>query len=138
MRRDVSEVLESMKTFLLLFCCWSALRVVAQESLPTIRIVPEDVVQTSIERARSPLGMNKFVVRWKYTEPGAKKMLAFWRTHAGERVLEQVGEFESRPTISTAKPSSWTEEGWLRSRTDKFFAVSEEDAKRIVAGLKGK
>jgi hypothetical protein len=127
-----------MKTLLIFFCCWSALRVAAQESLPTIRILPEDVVQTSIEQARLPAGTNKFVVRWTYTEAGAKKMLAFWQAHAGERVLQQVGEFESRPTISTAKPSNWTEEGWLRSRTDKFLAVSEEDAKKIVAGLKGK
>jgi hypothetical protein len=124
-----------MKKFLILVCCSSALCVAAQEFLPTIRILPEDVVQTSIKQARSPAGTNKFVVRWAYTEPGAKKMLAFWRAHAGETVLQQVGEFESRPMISTAKPPKWTEEGWLKSRTDKFFAVSEEDAKKIVAGL---
>jgi protein tyrosine phosphatase (PTP) superfamily phosphohydrolase (DUF442 family) len=149
------EALNLMKTFLLsiLAFCWLGQRVSAQESLPTFRILPEDVVQTvlpairilsedvgqtSIEQVRSPAGTNKFAVRWTYTEAGAKKMLAFWRAHAGEKVLQQVGESEFRPTISTAKPLNWTEEGWLGSRTDKFFAVSEEDARKIVAGLKGK
>ena len=123
----------------ILAVCWSAARVTAEESLPTIRILPEDVVQASIEQFRGPSGTtNKFKVRWKYTEAGAKKMLTFWREHAGERVLEQVGNFESRPTISTAKPANWTEEGWLKSRTDKFFAVTEEEARKIVAGLKSK
>jgi hypothetical protein len=123
----------------ILAVCWSAARVTAEESLPTIRILPEDVVQASIEQSRGPSGTtNKFTVRWKYTEVGAKKMLTFWREHAGERVLELVGDFESRPTISIAKPANWAEEGWLKSRTDKFFAVTEEDAKKIVAGLKSK
>ena len=53
-----------------------------------------------------------------------------------EKVVERVGDFEWQPTLSTNKPPNWTEEGWLKSRTDKFFAVSEEDAKKIVAGLK--
>jgi hypothetical protein len=129
-----------MKTFLIsiLGLCWSTVRISAHETLPTIRILPVDVVQTSIEHVRSPAGTNKFVVRWTYTEAGARKMLAFWRAHAGEKVLEQVGDFEIRPTISSAKPPNWTEQGWLKSRTDKFFAVAEEDAKKIVAGIKGK
>ena len=112
--------------------------VLAQESLPTIRILPEDVVPSTVRQVHSSAGTNKFAVMWTYTEPGAKKMLAFWRAHAGERVLQQVGEFEFRPVISTNKSPNWTEEGWLKSRTDKFFAVSAEDAKKITAGLKGK
>jgi hypothetical protein len=132
-----------MKTLLIasLALCWSAVVVPAQElpsTPPTIRIFPEDIVQTSIKQVRSPGSTNKFAVMWQYTETGAKKMQTFWRAHAGEKVAEQVGEFECRPTLSTAKPLNWTDDGWLKSRTDKFFAVREEDAKKIVRGLKGK
>ncbi len=129
-----------MKKFFvaLLALCWSAAVVPAQESPPTIRILPEDIVQTSIKQRPSPGGTNKVAVFWQYTETGAKKMLAFWRAHAGEEVVEQVGDFECHPTLSTNKRPNWTEEGWLKSRTDKFFAVSEEDAKKIIAGFKGK
>ncbi len=135
----VSEAPNCMKALLIIILamCSSAACVTTGESLPTIRILPEDVVQASIEQLRGPSGTtNKFTVMWKYTEAGAKKMLKFWRGHAGERALEQVGEFEMRATISAAKPADWTEEGWLKSRTDKVFGVTEEDAKKIVAGLK--
>ncbi len=108
----------------------------AQESLPTIRILPKDVVQSTIRQVPSPAGTNKFAVMWTYTEAGAQKMLAFWRVHAGETILQQVGEFESRPMLSTTT-QNW-EEGWLKRRTDKFFGESEGDAKKIIAGLKGK
>ena len=118
--------------------CWSAVVVPAQELPPTIRILPEDIVQTSIKQRPSPGGTNKVAVFWQYTETGAKKMLAFWRAHAGETVVELVGDFECHPTLSTNRPPNWTEEGWLKSRTDKFFAVSEEDAKKIIAGFQGK
>lgn len=128
-----------MKRFvILLTLCCLAVPLVAQESLPTIRILPEDVVQTSIEQSRSPLGTNKFSISWKYTEAGARKVLAFRRAHPGEKVLEQVGDFEFEVTIFTGKPPNGTEEDWLKTRTDKFFAVGEEDAKKIVAGMKGK
>ena len=129
-----------MKTFFipLFVLCWSAVVVPAQELPPTIRILPEDIVQTSIKQRPSPGGTNKVAVFWQYTEAGAQKMLAFWRAHAGEKVVEQVGDFECHPTLSKNKPSNWAEEGWLKSRTDKFFAVSEEDAKKIIAGFQGK
>ena len=129
-----------MKTFSipLLVLCWSAVVVPAQELPPTIRILPEDIVQTSIKQRPSPGGTNKVAVFWQYTETGAKKMLAFRQAHAGKEVVLQVGDFEFQATLPTNKPPNWTEEGWLKWRTDKFFAVSEEDAKKIIAGLKGK
>lgn len=127
-----------MKTLPILLFWWVALAGSAQNSLPTIRILPEDVVQSSVCQVSSPLGTNKYAIKWTYTELGAKKMLAFWREHAGEKVLQQVGEFECRPLISAAKSPGWTEQGWLKSRTDKFLEVSDVDAERIVAGLKGK
>ncbi len=109
-----------------------------QEPVPTIRILPEDVVQGSIERFPFSFGTNKFMVRWTYTEAGANKMLAFWRAQAGQQVITQVGSFEMRARIYEGRSPGWTEEGWLKWRTDKFFGVTEEDASKIVAGLKGK
>ena len=107
----------------------------ANESVPAIRILPEDVDQESIHQSK--MGPTGFVVRWTYTQEGAHKMLAFWRTHAGQAVLTQIGSFERRSTISEAEAPGWTEEGWLKWRTDKFIGVSEGDARKIVAGLKG-
>ena len=132
-----------MKTLLILVMtfCWSALRMPAQESLPTLRILPEDIVQTSIQQFRSPAGTNKFAVRWTFTEAGAKKALAFRRAHDGQETITRVGSFESRGRVYPLKcyPPGWVnDEGWLKTRTDKFFSVSEEDAKKIVAGLKSK
>ena len=127
-----------MKTFFVLFSilCCSSLSTIAQDALPAIRILPGDVVQDTIKRLQH--GTNKFTVRWTYTEQGARKMLEFKRAHAGQQVLTQIGGFECRATISTDKTPGWTEEGWLKWRTDKFFGVSEEDAKKIIAGLKVK
>jgi hypothetical protein len=64
-------------------------------------------------------------------------MAAFWRAHAGKEAVQRVGSYESRATIQPASTPGW-EEGWLKWRTDKFLAVSEDDAKKIVTGLKGK
>jgi hypothetical protein len=53
-------------------------------------------------------------------------------------IIEIVGSFERRGSISRSPhPPGWVE-GWLKTRTDKFFAVSEEDAKKIVDGLRKK
>jgi hypothetical protein len=131
-----------MKTSLLLLSalCSFIVAAHAQDSLPSIRILPEDIVQTSIQQTRSGPGTNQFGVRWTYTDEGAKKMLTFWNAHAGEKTLEQVGDFEYRATRSKGKPKGWTEEeeGWLKWRTDKFFGVTEADAKKITAGLTAK
>lgn len=125
---------------LALAICWTSLWAAEQESLPTIRILPEDVDQTSIVQspAQPGFGTNMLTVRWTYTEAGAKKMLAFRKAHADEKVLERVGDYELRATIVASQDPNWTEEDWLKRRTDKFLAVNEEDAKKIVAGLKGK
>ena len=106
----------------------------ANESLPAVRILPADVFQESIQQ--SQMDTKGFVVRWTYTQDGAHKMLAFWRAHAGQAVLTQIGSFEQRSTISEVEAPGWTEEGWLKQRTDKFIVVSEVDAKKIVVGLR--
>jgi len=107
---------------------------------PTIRILPEDIVQDSVHQFRMSQDTNKFIVRWTYTEAGAKKMLAFWNAHSGHEVITQVGSFEARGPINPlgTKPPGWTDEGWLKHRTDKFLGVSEGDAKMIVAGLESR
>jgi hypothetical protein len=108
------------------------------ESTPTSQIFPADIEQDSIRKFR--FSTNIFAVRFTYTEAGAKKMLAFEREHAGHEVITQVGAFECRGRIVplSARPLGWTEEGWLKRRTDKFFGVSEDDARQIVEGLKMK
>jgi hypothetical protein len=105
-------------------------------AIPTRRILPEDIEQDSIQTVR--FSTNSFVVRFSYTEAGAKKMLAFRREHAGQEVVTQVGNFECRGMVSPidARPQGWTEEAWLKRRTDKFFGVSEDNAKKILEGLR--
>ena len=128
--------MHKMLTFMLAMI---AVGCIAQEqAVPTRRIIPEDIDQASIELHQ--FSTNNFVVRFAYTEAGAKKMLAFRREHAGHEVVTQVGSFERRGTIAplSLRPAGWTEEGWLKRRTDKFFGVSEDDAKKIVEGLRKK
>ncbi len=115
----------------------------AQPAVPTRRTTPEDVVQGSIRMFQQ--STNKFLVRWTYTEAGAKKMLAFAETHEGQKTRTAVGSFMSPPGESMFRPmppyftnyAQW-KEGWLKERTDKVFGISEEDAKKIVAGLTSK
>ena len=118
---------------MLLALCWPFHLGHAQETLSVIRILPEDIVQQSIRQLQ--VSMNKFAVRWTYTEAGAKKMLAFRRARTGHEAITKVGSFEVRAKIAEARPPGWTEERWLKRRTDKFYGVSEDDAKIIVAGL---
>ena len=128
-----------MRTILTFILAMVAVGCLAQEqTLPTRHILPEDIEQDSIQTVR--FSTNSFAVRFTYTEPGAKKMLTFQREHAGHEIIMQVGSFERRTTIAPleTRPAGWTEEGWLKRRTDKFFGVSEDDAKKIVEGLKKK
>jgi hypothetical protein len=107
--------------------------------IPTLHICPDDVVQSSIQKWA--MGTNKVMVRWAYTEAGAKKALLFWEMHAGDKTRTAVGSFVAPPCISQREePVTYGEwkKGWLKSRTDKFFAVSKDDAEAIVDGLKKK
>lgn len=109
----------------------------AQEKFATIRILPEDVVQTSIRLV--PNGRtNQTAVFWTYTEAGARKMLTFWEEHRGQRAITQVGSFTTPPGVVGPQPPGYAtwREGWLKRRTDKFFSVSLEDADKVVKGLK--
>ena len=129
-----------MRTILSLILVMVGIGGFAQEPTPpTVCILPEDVAQDSIQQL--PFGTNSFVVRWTYTEAGAKKMLAFRKAHDGQEVIIRAGRFEFRGGIKPrdSYPPGWVnDEGWLKRRTDKFFGVSETDAKKIVEGLKGK
>ena len=104
------------------------------------RILPEEIVQDSVQLIR--FSANSFAVRWTYTEAGAKKILAFQESHVGQKTSFVVGSYESPPGESMFRPmpaftnyAQW-KEGWLKHRTDKVVGVNEEDAKRIVSGLK--
>jgi len=111
--------------------------VTAPESVPAEHISPEDIVQDSIQLVRT--GTNSFLVRWTYTETGAERMLALREAHRGKKVRTVVGDFQRLCTISEFPPNyaQW-KESWLKRRTDKFFGVTEDDAKLIMSGLKSK
>jgi hypothetical protein len=131
---------DPMRKLLLLLSalCWPAcIALAGDKEAPTLRIYPEDVVQNSIQEWR--MGTNIVTVRWTFTEAGAKKALAFWEAHAGEATRTTVGSYATPPGVAwrqnPARHAKWRE-GWLKSRTDKIYGVSESDAKAIVAGLK--
>jgi hypothetical protein len=114
--------------------------VIAPESVSVRRILPEDIVQGSVQLVR--FTPNGFAVRWIYTQAGAEKMLAFDEAHVGKTVHTEVGSYDSMGVIAPftslpggASHSEWRE-GWLKHRTDKVFCGSAVDAKKIVAGLK--
>lgn len=114
----------------------------AQEQIvPTRRILPDDVVQDSIQLVQ--FSTNSFVVRFTYTTTGARKTLAFREMHEGQKVRTVVGSFQSPPAEMMFRPmppaftnyAQW-KEGWLKRPRDKFFGVSEADARKIAAGLR--
>ena len=131
------------KTLILILVMFSVPCFAQKQTVHIMRILPEDIVQDSIQLVR--VSTNSFAVRWTYTEAGAQQMLAFQEAHEGQEVCTVVGSFESQhhqtmfhpmPPHSTTY-AQW-KEGWLKHRRDKFFGVSEEDAKKIVDGLKKK
>lgn len=112
-----------------------------EQAVATIEILPSDVVPGSVQRLT--LSDHRLIVRWTFTEAGATRELAFRESHTGQTVRTVVGSYEFTGRIAPFAPlpgcasySQW-KEGWLKHRTDKFFGVSEEDAKEIIAGLKG-
>ena len=133
-----------MRKILILVSLSVVVSCLAQEqAVPSRRILPEEIIQDSIQLIR--FSTNSFVVKWTYTEAGAKNMLAFQETHWGQKVRTVVGSFESppgemvfRPMFATSTNYDQWKEGWLKRRTDKFFGVNEDDAKKIIAGLKSK
>lgn len=70
--------------------------------------------------------------------------LSVWETHQRQTVRTVVGDYEFVGQVAPASAllpgvasySEWRE-GWLKHRVGKFFGVSEDDAKKIIAGLKG-
>lgn len=121
--------------------CFNNLDSAQTQTIPTFVILPGDVVPDSVMRIW--YGNHQLAVRWTFTEAGAKRALAFWDAHHGKTVRTRVGDYELIEVIApvsalppgVASYSEW-KEGWLKHRTDKFFGVSEDDAKKIIAGLK--
>ncbi len=104
------------------------------------RIEPVEIVQSSIRVRR--FSTNGFVVGWVYTGAGATNMLAFEEAHGGQDVRMVVGNFERKLHMGgfRSMPPAFTnymqwKEGWLKSRTDKIWVTSEQDAKTIREGL---
>ncbi|MDE3100592.1 MAG: hypothetical protein KGJ88_14075 [Verrucomicrobiota bacterium] len=124
---------------LLMLVCSPILAARAKASLPVIRLMPSDIVQDSIKQVHWTT--NTFVVKWKYTRPGAKRMLDFWMQHSGQKVCIVVGSFTTPPftapgPLNPLDGSHWKKR-WLEIRTDEFVNLNQETAKTIVAALKG-
>jgi len=118
--------------------------VLGPESVADQVIRADDVEEDSIKVL--PFSTDRLYVRWTYTKEGAEKMLAFWESHRGQTVRTVSGTFESKvgevakfqpmpPAFTTY--AEWRE-GWLRSRTDDYAGLTREEARKLVAGLKGK
>ena len=114
-------------------------------AIPAIRISPAEVVTGSVQEfaLQGESGGHQLLVRWTYTEAGAKRMLAFWEAHDRQKVRTDIGSYEFSGIVDAhslppgcTNYSQWRE-GWLKHRTDKVFDVSEDDAKKIIAGLQG-
>ena len=92
----------------------------AQKSAAGV-ILPEDVVQDSIQLIMFSTPTNTFAVRWTYTEAGAKNALASWEADGANYGM-------------TPK---W-KQGWLKHPTDKEFFRTRAAAEKLVAKLKKK
>ena len=99
-----------------------------EASVPAVTISAKDVVQTSVKVYHIGGGTNGLVVKWVYTEDGAKKIRAFEDAHVGQKVQMQIGSFVSDFTIRDPNHVG----------RDGVYTLSERDAKLVEAGLRGK
>lgn len=105
---------------------------------PVIHLTPSDIVQDSIKEVHWTT--NTFAVKWRYTRPGARRMLDFWMQHSGQKVCIAAGSFTTPPFIAPepldpVTHNDWKKR-WLAIRTDQFINLNEEAAKTIVAAMK--
>jgi len=65
-------------------------------------------------------------------------MPTFRETHEGQKTRMVIGAFECNPMWGTSRQTDYAQwkKGWLGSPADKFLGVSEDNAKKIVEGLK--
>ena len=109
-----------------------------EQTLPLRIIVPEDVVQDSIAMDRS--SANGFIVRFTFTDVGARKNFVFRRKHEGEKTVTRIGSYESRsiqaPYLSHSARKAAND--WRKFRKHIIFVKTKAEAKRILDGLKMK
>jgi hypothetical protein len=115
----------------------------SDQNLPVLQIYPEDVVMGSVMKLRlssDGISNNFFVVRWTFTDAGAKKMLAFRESHQNQKMRMVIGRFESPPEVEQRVDADYQQwkEGWLKHRTDKMFTRCENEQEAIYDGLEGK
>jgi hypothetical protein len=123
------------------------------QKVPVLRISPDDIEQHSIQLLRIQTN-GLLAVAWTYTEAGAKKVVAFREAHEAEATRVVIGEYEGPPIKHFFNPNpappriqndaqwksdflKWNE-GFLKHRRDRIFTASEDEAKKIVDGLKKK
>ena len=84
-------------------------------------ILPEDVVQDTIQLIQLSAPTNICIVRWTYTKTGAKKALAAWEADGAHYGMTP----------------EW-KKAWLKHRTDKKFFQTKAAAEEFVGKLKKK
>lgn len=128
------------KTSLLLFLVFCG-GVIRGQTIPTVQILPDDVVQASIQKIR--VTTNQVAVKWTYTLSGAKKVLTFREAYLAGDVRTRVGKLALPANKMAPRPRPFSENyakwkaAWLTKRTDKVFLASETDANAVFNGLKG-
>src|SRR5437868_15055950 len=91
------------KSLILILAMLATVCLANDETVPTRRIVSEDILQDSLKLWQ--FSTNRFGVMWTYTEPGAKKFLAFLEAHEGKTMRTVIGGFESRPHVWEFTPN---------------------------------
>lgn len=117
--------------------------VASPTALAIRQLLPEDVEQASIQMI--PFGPKQFAVKWRYTELGAARMLAFRESHEDQEMVTKIGRFQRSGHMGRFVPmppyfhdyAEWRQ-GWLKRRTDKWVGVTEQEAQMIIAGLKAR
>jgi hypothetical protein len=100
------------------------------ESLPTLTLTSNDVVQSSIRVYRmGRTNETRAAAKFSFTDAGAKRLEGFYRAHAvGQEVRYQIGSFERAFKLDDRK--HFGREG--------FWGLPEREAKALEDGLKGR
>jgi hypothetical protein len=102
----------------------------AQVLADSFIISSNDVVQSSIELFRmDAMNEDRVSVKFAFTDKGVKRLEEFYRVHTvGENLYWQSGKFVHTFKLDDRK--FFGREG--------FWGLSEQDAKELEAGLRGK
>jgi hypothetical protein len=119
-----------MRTIIMITAVFVASLAAHAQLAMTFTIYSNDVVQSSIMSLHPSIGTNdsRISVKFAFTETGAKRLEEFYRTHTvGDEVCWECGKFSHPFKLDDRK--YFGREG--------FWGLPEEDAKALLAGLRG-